>query len=55
MPEYEIPEGVAVRMVTANERGWSAVAVDRASGMMCGIAIGLVIPAGWLPGVVACQ
>lgn len=55
MPEYEIPEGVAIRMVTANERGWSAVAVDRASGMMCGLAIGLASPAGWLPGVVACQ
>jgi hypothetical protein len=56
MPEYEVPEGVAVRMVIANERGWSAVAVDPASGMMCGLAIGLATtPAGWLPGVVACQ
>jgi hypothetical protein len=55
MPEYEVPDGVAIRMVTANERGWSAVAVDHASGMMCGMAIGVETPAGWLPGVVACQ
>lgn len=55
LPEFEVPEGVDMRIVAANERGWSAVAMDTASGRMCGIAIGLVTPTGWMPGVVACQ
>lgn len=52
---FEAPEGVAVRIVTANERGWNAIAMDRASGRMCGVAIGFAAPPGWTPGVVSCQ
>ena len=55
LPAFEVPEGVEVRIVAANERGWSAVAMDAGSGRMCGVAIGLVTPTGWMPGVVSCQ
>lgn len=52
---FEMPDGVDMRIVTANDRGWFTVAVDEASGRMCGLAIGGAAPPGWLPGVVACQ
>ncbi|HSJ32996.1 MAG TPA: hypothetical protein VK933_16260 [Longimicrobiales bacterium] len=55
LPGFEVPEGVDMRIVAANERGWSAVAMDVESGRMCGVAIGLVTPTGWMPGVVSCQ
>lgn len=52
---WEAPEGVGIRIVRANERGWVAVAVDRLSGRMCGVAIGTAVPPGWMPGAVSCQ
>ncbi|HSK20055.1 MAG TPA: 6-bladed beta-propeller [Longimicrobiales bacterium] len=55
LTDFEVPEGIDMHIVVANERGWSAVAMDAASGRMCGIAIGLVTPTGWMPGVVSCQ
>ncbi|CAN5731151.1 hypothetical protein BH23GEM10_BH23GEM10_06010 [soil metagenome] len=55
IPDYEAPEGFAVRIVNGNERGWSAVAVDLTTGHMCGLATGFVVPTGWMPGRVMCQ
>jgi hypothetical protein len=52
---YDPPEGVHLRLVTANERGWLAVAVHRVTGRMCAVAIGFAVPPGWIPGSVACQ
>lgn len=55
LSRYEVPEGVDLRIVAANERGWMAVAIDRGTGRMCAMAVGSVTPPGWMPGVVSCQ
>lgn len=55
IPDYEQPEGFAVRIVNGNDRGWSAVAVDLTTGRMCGMATGYTVPTGWMPGRVMCQ
>ena len=51
---YEEPEGVRVRIVNAHERGWTAIAIHRATGLMCGMTYGLTPPVGWTSGVVTC-
>ena len=54
LADYQPPDGVAVRIVKAHERGWTAVAVDRRTGIMCGMAIGVDPPVGWSPGIATC-
>jgi hypothetical protein len=47
---YTPPENVDVRIVAASSAGYRAVAIDRQTGAMCGVAVGRVPPPGWPPG-----
>jgi len=51
----EVPAGVQLEIIRADAIGWFGVAVDRASGRMCGVGFGYLAPAGWQQGVVTCQ
>lgn len=55
LEDWSPPEGVTIRIVRATERGWTAIAVHDATGLVCGIGIGLEAPAGWTPGMALCQ
>jgi hypothetical protein len=54
LERYQEPEGIIVRVVNAHERGWTAVAIHRATGLMCGMTYGLTPPVGWTSGVATC-
>jgi hypothetical protein len=54
LPDFVPPEGIDVRIVRASARGFRAVAMDRETGAMCGMATEAVPPVGWLPGVAMC-
>lgn len=54
LKDYEAPEGVDVRIVTAGPTGWTAVAMHHLSKTMCGMAIGSTPPVGWMSGVAMC-
>jgi hypothetical protein len=54
LKNYEVPDGVDVRIVTAGPAGWTAVAMHRLSKTMCGMAIGSTPPVGWMSGVAMC-
>ena len=52
--DLEIPEGLMVTLVRADERSWTAVATRQGAQWLCGMSIGYNTPPGWIEGAVHC-
>jgi len=52
--DLEIPEGLMVTLVRADERSWTAVATQQGAQWLCGMSIGYNTPPGWIEGAVHC-
>jgi len=50
----EIPEGMTVTILLADDRGWMGTATHEETGYMCALAYGAYLPMGWPPGSLAC-
>lgn len=50
-----LPEGAEVRILQRTDRGWSGVAWHRATGLTCGMIVGLTPPPGWMEGEARCN
>jgi hypothetical protein len=52
--EVVMPEGAEFKVLEATPRGWRGVAWFPATGLTCGMIVGLAVPAGWSEGEVNC-
>ena len=50
-----VPDGAEVRILQRTDRGWSGVAWHRATGLTCGMIVGLTPPPGWMEGEARCN
>jgi hypothetical protein len=50
----EIPEGVDVAIILADNRGWIGTVTHRETQFTCGLAYGAYLPMGWPPGSLIC-
>ena len=50
----EIPEGVDVAILLADNRGWIGTMTHRETQYMCALAYGAYLPMGWPPGSLIC-
>lgn len=52
--ELAMPEGTRFKVIEATARGWRGLGWYPATGMTCGMIVGLSTPAGWSEGEVVC-
>jgi hypothetical protein len=52
--EVAMPEGAEFKVLEATPRGWRGVAWFPATGLTCGMIVGLTVPPGWSEGEVNC-
>jgi hypothetical protein len=50
----QMPEGIDVAILLADERGWTGFATHRETQLTCALAIGFYLPMGWPPGDFVC-
>ena len=51
---FEMPEGIDVAILLADERGWTGTATHRETQVTCALAYGSHLPMGWPPGGFVC-